>query len=244
MTRLVSGQELIDRKIMDVMVPYKASTDRTSFGLSEIGYDVRIHEQLSIQYERAATIDGYESPANQTVTTTYMLQNPEKTIATSANYNVDPIYNVAFTNKVILTERHEFWKRRTMIYDSSEVDEISYKTGNVILVSTVESFNMPNNMIGIIYNKSTWTRLGITIPPCTIEPGYKGNLTLALQLPQEPINDKITAYNIMAGEGIAHILFYELDHEVGPYTGKYQNSIGITHALDPIPTTKLKTLKF
>lgn len=88
--------------------------------------------------------------------------------------------------------------------------------GRFALASTIEEFDMPTNLVGIVHDKSTWARRGLSVFNTVIEPGWKGFLTLELVYHGE--DDLI----IPAGSGIAQVLFHELALE-RTYTGKYAN---------------------
>lgn len=86
------------------------------------------------------------------------------------------------------------------------------------LASTVEAFNIPHNVMGLIKDKSTWARRFTLVQNTLVDPGFLGVLTLELTrfLPW-PVR-------IRKGTPIAQIVFYWLDQPTDrPYKGKYQN---------------------
>lgn len=85
------------------------------------------------------------------------------------------------------------------------------------LASTVERFHMPDNLVGIVHDKSTWARRGLSVFNTVIESGWKGWLTLELVYHGRGI------LRIPAGAGIAQVLFHQLA-EPAEYAGKYQNA--------------------
>ena len=84
------------------------------------------------------------------------------------------------------------------------------------LASTVERFDMPNNMLAIIHDKSTWARRGLSVFNTVVEPGWQGWLTLELVYHGNGV------LRIPAGAGIAQAIFHEVKHPA-KYAGKYQN---------------------
>ncbi len=88
---------------------------------------------------------------------------------------------------------------------------------NFTLASAIEEFDMPNDLVGIVHDKSTWARKGLTVCNTVIEPGWKGFLTLELIYHGE--EDLI----IPAGAGIAQVIFHQLSEHAN-YKGKYQNA--------------------
>ncbi len=85
-----------------------------------------------------------------------------------------------------------------------------------ILASAIEEFDMPPNLVGVVHDKSTWARQGLSVFNTVIEPGWKGFLTLELIYHGE--GDLL----IPAGSGIAQVIFHSLI-EPTSYSGKYQN---------------------
>lgn len=88
--------------------------------------------------------------------------------------------------------------------------------GNFIIASAIEEFDMPSNLVGIVHDKSTWAREGLSVFNTVIEPGFKGGLTLEL------VYHGNRELFIPAGSGIAQVVFHATsDHAF--YKGKYQN---------------------
>lgn len=84
------------------------------------------------------------------------------------------------------------------------------------LASAMEEFNMPAYLMGIVHDKSTWARRGLSVFNTVIEPGWKGFLTLEL------VYHGKEELLIPAGSGIAQVVFHEVQ-EPTLYRGKYQN---------------------
>lgn len=99
------------------------------------------------------------------------------------------------------------------------------KPGAFILASTIERFTMPEDVLGIVHDKSTWARQGLAAQNTVIEPGWRGYLTLELT------NHGLRDIVIHQGDPIAQIVLHRL--ESAPeraYNGKYQDQ-------DPGPQT-------
>lgn len=85
-----------------------------------------------------------------------------------------------------------------------------------VLASSIEEFDMPDNLMGRVLNKSTWARLGLDASKTTnIEPKWKGFLTIELTY------SRIKPLFIPAGVGIAQVIFEQIKHPT-IYSGKYQ----------------------
>lgn len=87
--------------------------------------------------------------------------------------------------------------------------------GRFVLASSIERFQMPTDLLGVVHDKSTWARKGLSVFNTVVEPGWHGFLTLELVFKG---NEHLI---IPAGAGIAQVLFHELENHA-TYFGKYQ----------------------
>jgi dCTP deaminase len=91
--------------------------------------------------------------------------------------------------------------------------------GRFTLASSVERFDMPDDLLGVVHDKSTWIRSGIAVGNTVLEPGWSGFLTLELK----SLN-QFRPVRIHAGDPIAQVIFHRLDRPTSvPYgpSGKY-----------------------
>jgi dCTP deaminase len=88
--------------------------------------------------------------------------------------------------------------------------------GRFALASAVDEFDMPNNLVGIVHDKSTWARQGLSVFNTVIEPSWRGFLTLEL------VYHGRDGLHIPAGAGIAQVIFHQTSANAY-YDGKYQN---------------------
>lgn len=111
--------------------------------------------------------------------------------------------------------------------------------GRTVLGSSMEYFRMPNNVVGIVHDKSTWARRGVFVQNTVIEPGWDGFLTLEFtynpvltEEDQEIIQSGKTRMSfhtevpamLVKGSPIAQVVFHYTDEETEGYgNGKYQN---------------------
>lgn len=91
-----------------------------------------------------------------------------------------------------------------------------YAPGRFTLASAIEEFDMPTDLIGIVHDKSTWARQGLSVLNTCIEPGWKGFLTLELCYHGHG------SLIIPAGAGIAQVIFHQTVWHAA-YDGKYQH---------------------
>lgn len=85
------------------------------------------------------------------------------------------------------------------------------------LASTIERFEMPTNMIGIVHDKSSHIRRGLMVGNSVIESGWSGWLTLEL------FYFGLMPLHIPAGAGIAQVIFHQIAVPASYGNGKYQN---------------------
>jgi dCTP deaminase len=89
--------------------------------------------------------------------------------------------------------------------------------GAFALASAIEKFDMPNDVVGIVHDKSSWARRGLAVQNTVIEPGWRGYLTLELT------NHSDAPIVLCRGMGICQVLFHTLTEPVEGYDGKYQD---------------------
>lgn len=91
---------------------------------------------------------------------------------------------------------------------------------------SIEWFNMPSNITGLILGKSTYARAGIVANFTPAEAGWRGKVTIEIS------NTSSLPAKVYANEGFAQILFIAGHYPDVSYAdnggGKYQNQDGIT----------------
>lgn len=103
-------------------------------------------------------------------------------------------------------------------YDLRIAADIWLWPGACVLVDAIEEFNMPNDVMGRLYTKSTWARAHVRVANTIIDPGWRGILRLEIS---QHFGEPIT---ILAGTGVATVVFERLEEPTEqPYEGKYQN---------------------
>jgi dCTP deaminase len=103
-------------------------------------------------------------------------------------------------------------------YDVRIAEDVALRPGEFSLASTIERFVMPDDLVAIVHDKSSWARRGLAVQNTVIEPGWCGYLTLELT------NHSMDFINLKSGDPIAQIIFHRLENPTElPYRGKYQN---------------------
>jgi len=156
---IVNGQGLLAAAPIKDMMSLKGRFHGVSHGLAEVGYDIRLKQDITF-YGHSNGLRGIR------------ISHPD-----SGG-----------------TESHR---------------------GRFTKASALEEFNMPHDLVGMVTDKSTWAREGLSVFNTVIEPGWFGFLTLEL------VYHGNADLHLPAGVGIAQVIFSRLENP-GVYTGKYQ----------------------
>ncbi len=125
-------------------------------------------------------------------------------------------------------------------------DEIRYKQitaekyillpGQFVLATTMEYFELPDNLTAFVEGRSSLGRMGLFIQNAGwVDPGFKGEITLEL------FNANRCAIELSAGRRVGQLVFAQLDDKaLNPYRGKYQGQRGATGSKVFLDKDKLK----
>lgn len=90
--------------------------------------------------------------------------------------------------------------------------------GGFLLATSIERFEFPDSVMGMLADKSTWARRGVALQNTVFEPGWRGYPTLELS------NHGPTVVRLVNGMPIGQMVFNLLDQPTKqPYAGKYQD---------------------
>lgn len=102
-------------------------------------------------------------------------------------------------------------------YDIAIDQDLWLWPGAYRLASSVERFRLPDDMLMMVVDKSTWARRGVTVQHTCAEPGWTGYLTL------EIANHGWRLVRIRRGMPMAQAVFHRIEAPTDrPYRGKYQ----------------------
>ena len=113
-------------------------------------------------------------------------------------------------------------------------NEIKYKTiktdtyvllpGQFVLATTMEYFELPDDLTAFVEGRSSLGRMGLFIQNAGwVDPGFKGEITLEL------FNANRCAIELKSGRRVGQLVFAEMDDvALNPYNGKYQGQTGAT----------------
>lgn len=113
-------------------------------------------------------------------------------------------------------------------------NEIKYKTitsdnyillpNQFVLATTMEYFDLPNDLTAFVEGRSSLGRMGLFIQNAGwVDPGFKGEITLELY------NANRCGIELKAGRRVGQLVFAKMDDTaLNPYNGKYQGQKGAT----------------
>jgi dCTP deaminase len=107
-----------------------------------------------------------------------------------------------------------------------EADSCIIPPNSFALAETVETFEIPRDILATCLGKSTYARCGIIVNVTPLEPEWRGKITMEIS------NTAPLPAKIYADEGIAQILFFRADgiceKSYADKKGKYQDQRGLT----------------
>ncbi len=111
-------------------------------------------------------------------------------------------------------------------YDLSSANTKTLNSLESGLFHTLERIELPNNILGILHLRSSFTREGVIGSLALVDPGFKGQLTILL------FNSGKEAITIKKSEPFIQITFFRLEKSASAgYRGRYQNSKGVVRSL-------------
>lgn len=125
-------------------------------------------------------------------------------------------YDIRIKQTVRFRPGHREGSITVELFDGSLEKRTSVKNGRFTLASAKEEFDMPDDLCGIVHDKSTWARRGLSVFNTVIENGWSGFLTLELVYHGEE------ELIIPAGAGIAQVIFHKTSQS-SHYNGKYSD---------------------
>ena len=109
-------------------------------------------------------------------------------------------------------------------YKTIETDTYVLLPGQFVLATTMEYFELPDDLTAFVEGRSSLGRMGLFIQNAGwVDPGFKGEITLEL------FNANRCAIELKSGRRVGQLVFAEMDDvAINPYNGKYQGQTGAT----------------
>ena len=107
-------------------------------------------------------------------------------------------------------------------YEIINSNEIIIYPHEHLLMTTMEYIELPNDIMAFVNLRSTYARLGISIPSTIVDAGFKGELTIEVIGSEFPVK-------LRSSERFLHLIFARtLTPVENPYHGKYQYQYNVT----------------
>lgn len=112
-----------------------------------------------------------------------------------------------------------YWPNKHDKIEINMENAIRIMPGDHFLIQSMEKITLPNDIMAVVYPRSSTNRKGITVDLTGIvDPGYSGHL----MIPVSNLSGK--EINFYPGERIAQIVFYRVEVPTETRESKYQNS--------------------
>jgi len=99
---------------------------------------------------------------------------------------------------------------------NEEENSFVFEPGKYYLIKTMEKVNLPTNLSGVIFPRTTLFRSGLALFNGVVQPGYCGELTFGIS------NLGESKIKVSFGARVVHITFQEVLGEGNKYRGQWQ----------------------
>ena len=136
--------------------------------------------------------------------------------------------NVSRDGSQAIVDPKRFDENLFVTVDTSKTgkDHVIIPPNSFALCETVETFDIPRDVLAICVGKSTYARCGIIVNVTPLEPEWRGKVTIEIS------NTTPLPAKIYANEGIAQMVFIKADRVCAvsykDKSGKYQDQSGLT----------------
>ncbi len=109
-------------------------------------------------------------------------------------------------------------------YKTITADRYLILPGQFVLATTMEYFELPDDLTAFVEGRSSLGRMGLFIQNAGwVDPGFRGEITLEL------FNANRCAIELQSGRRVGQLVFAKMDSPAEkPYSGKYQGQKGAT----------------
>ena len=112
----------------------------------------------------------------------------------------------------------DFNEKTQMVRTLTDGELFCVEPQSAVWVQSMETFKMPNDLVGISQGKSTYNRCGLIVSQMVLEPGWHGRLEFSL------MNVSEARIFVKVGGGIAQIMFHTIGEPDAPYNGNFQEA--------------------
>ncbi|MFC1633052.1 hypothetical protein ACFL1U_02855 [Patescibacteria group bacterium] len=101
-------------------------------------------------------------------------------------------------------------------YKENETVSYTIKPGEYYLMQTMETVNIPLDLVATFVTRTTLFRSGVALLTAAAHPGYKGELTFGI------VNQGNIPFEFEFGARVAHVHFHQITGRSGEYRGQWQ----------------------
>lgn len=107
-------------------------------------------------------------------------------------------------------------------FEKETVESFIINPDERILVCTLEFIELGSNLMGFVNLRSSFARVGLSLPPTIVDAGFGGQLTLHVRGGSFPVR-------LYAKDRFFHIVLAKLTSDSVKYTGVYLCQRGVTY---------------
>ncbi len=141
------------------------------------------------------------------------LKNPE---GAGFDLRIGELYEISGKGFLGIEERATPEMKLIAKYEEEKLAKVELQHRTYYAMKTIESVNMPDNLLAIMTPRSTLFRSGVYIFGGQTPPGYKGGLTMGIY------NFRDTPFELEMGARVVHIMFFKVEGESTLYRGQWQ----------------------
>jgi len=141
------------------------------------------------------------------------LENPE---GAGFDLRVGELFEISGQGFLGVEERETPDMTSVAKYEEGQTLEIILKPSTYYIIKTIESVNMPDNLLAIMTPRSTLFRSGIYVFGGQVPPGYAGELNMGIY------NFRQEEFRLEMGSRVVHIMFSEVKGKGNMYRGQWQ----------------------
>lgn len=101
-------------------------------------------------------------------------------------------------------------------YVQGETKKLVLKPNTYYLLKTIESVNIPEDILAIMTPRSTLFRSGVYVFGGQVPPGYRGGLNMGIY------NFRNEDFHLELGSRVVHIMFFQVQGKGNAYRGQWQ----------------------
>jgi len=141
------------------------------------------------------------------------LKNPE---GAGFDLRIGELYKISGRGFLGIKERETPEMELVAKYEDDKIIKVNLEPRIYYALKTIETVNMPEDLLAIMTPRSTLFRSGVYIFGGQTPPGYKGGLVMGIY------NFRDIPFELEMGSRVVHIMFFQVEGESNLYRGQWQ----------------------